>query len=237
MNRTTKKSPLKNNGIAINGTVKVPTSGSVISINISNICSLSLCSPVWLCLENTTIFRFFQVFLSFFVFGVSRLFLPCFGLSRVLACRGRFHLSICSPWLPLAGSHPVADIARVFLAVGVVGVVGLFVCVIAWLSSSPSVAGCRPVAGCALQAVAVCVYPCQGVRLSNKCSIRAFRTNFRNTCSRVFLATCQNFQPNLTEFLPTESLKFLTEPNRIGISQSSTESLIGLLPRLALHDR
>jgi hypothetical protein len=126
--------------------------------------------------------------LSFFVFGVSRLFLPCFGLSRVLVCRGRFCLFICSPWLSLKGSrlaclsrvcggclHPVAG-----CCLSVLSVLSVCLCV------PVSVAGFHPVAGRVLQAVAVCLYPCQAVRRSNKCSIRVVRTSFRNKCSNGF---------------------------------------------------
>ena len=135
---------------------------------------------------------FFVFFCLRRVAPVSALFWPVagLGLSRALLPLYMFALATLGRLSPCRRYCAGVSGCRGFPAVsgvGVVGVVGLFVCVIAWLSSSPSVAGCRPVAVCGLQAVAVCAYPCQGVRLSNKCSIRAFRTNFRNTCSTVVL--------------------------------------------------
>ena len=151
---------------------------------------------VWLCLENTTKFLFFQVFLSFFIFGVSRVFLPCFGLSRVLVCRGRSYLSICSPWIALAGSHPVADYWR--------GCFGLsrFPCRLACRCCRfcRFVCVCDCVAFCvslqAWQALTLSGGVCQAVRRSNKCSIRALEQVFRTNFRRSFLGVWQNFQPN-----------------------------------------
>ena len=113
----------------------------------------------------------FLVFFKFFCLFLSSACRACF--CPVLACRG---LGLSRALLPLY-MFALATLGRLspcrgfpaVLLVGLVGYVGLFVCVIAWLSSSPSVAGCRPVWVYVLQAVAVCAYPCQGVRLSNKC--------------------------------------------------------------------
>jgi len=169
-------------------------------------------------------------------------FLPCFGLWKRLACRGRLglfvvrlgylgRLSPCRGYL--AGSNAVAG--RGLRPVGVVGVVGLFMCVIAWLSISPSVAGSHP--------VAVCVFrPFKLSRFGSPCISRGgavCRTGVRNKCSTIFgcasgdMSICPTesdriLEPNRTESQPN--------PDRI-LPQSSTESLIGLLPRLALHDR
>jgi hypothetical protein len=162
----------------------------------------------------------FLGFFAFFCLFLSSACRACF--CPVLACRGSWpvagaltslYVRLGYPWQALTLSRLSCRFACRSCRLC------RFVCV------CDCVAGCRPVAACVLRAVAVCLYPCQGVRLSNKCSIRAFRTNFRNTCSRVFLTTCQNFQPNLTEFFRTESLKFSTEPNRIGTSVSLEPNL------------
>jgi hypothetical protein len=134
--------------------------------------------------------------LPFFVFGVSRLFLPCFGLSRGLACRGRFGLFICSPWLGLAGSrlaclsrvcggclHPVAS-----CRLSVLSVLSVCLCV------SVSVAGSHPVGRGVCFELSRCA--CIPVRLSNRCSIRALEQVFRTNFRRSFIAVSQNFQPN-----------------------------------------
>lgn len=92
--------------------------------------------------------------------------------------------------------------------------------------------GCsHPVAVCvsALQSVAVSggLYRWQAVRLSNKCFVQVFDWPSGSVC--------QNFQPNLGNFQPNPKL-FQPNPDRILI-YFSTESWIGLLPRLALQDR
>jgi len=72
--------------------------------------------------------------LLFFVFfclrrvaPVSALFCPVAGLGLSRAVLHLYMFALAT----LGRLSPVEDIARVFLAVGVVGVVGLFVCVIA----------------------------------------------------------------------------------------------------------
>ena len=160
--------------------------------------SLSIVFPfpfvaVWLCLENSTIFRFFQVFLPFFVFGVSRVFSPCFGLSPCLPCRGRSYLFIWLAWQIVSGwlSRCVADRARV-CRFGVSRI----------SRGSPSSA-CR----CCRCCRSVCVWPCIGGGCSHPVAVcvfrrfelsrfravciggrlSAFRTNVSNKCSTAFL--------------------------------------------------
>jgi hypothetical protein len=147
---------------------------------------------------------------------VSRLFLPCFGLSRVLACRGRSYLSICSPWLPLAGSHPVADIARVFLAVAVslpfrVSVLSVLSvclcvcdCVAVWLSKRGRLSPCCGVCASSCRGLPVFLSGCQAFE-------QVFRTRFLmpfSECQNVSNRTEPNFEPNPKTFQPnrTESL-------------------------------
>ena len=62
---------------------------------------------------------------------------------------------------------------------------------------------------------------------STKCSKQVFDSVSRSVC--------QNFQPNLGNFQPNPKL-FQPNPDRI-FTYFSTESWIGLLPRLALQER
>ena len=82
--------------------------------------------------------------------------------------------------------------------VGVVGVVGLFVCGCIGRGCS------RPVAVCVFRRFALwrLRVACIGGRLSGcqNFSVSDFRTNFRNTCSIVFLSVWLSVQPNLGIF-------------------------------------
>jgi hypothetical protein len=183
---------------------------------------------------------FFPFFLFFSVFLCS----ACRGGScPVLAC--------CGSWSVAGGLTSLyVPFGRLWQAVALVVCFGFLagVFTLSRVAVCRCCRFCRFVCVCDCVAVCVCLYrwqtlalsrcACIPVRLSNKCSTRGVRTSFRNKCSTVNLGQSvrisnriqPNFcQPNLEFFQPN--------PDRIGISQSSTESLIGLLPRLALHDR
>lgn len=163
-----------------------------------------------------------------------------FGLSPCLPCRGRSYLLYGLAWQAVAAwlSRCLRDRARVFA------------CRCCRLCRS--VSGLPNIGGGCSHPVAVCVFRrfelsrFRAARIGGRLS--ACRTNVRknargrsNKCSKQvfdshFGPVCQNFQPNLTEFWNR------TEPNLNRILTESepyslTESSIGLLPRLALHDR
>jgi hypothetical protein len=170
--------------------------------------------------------------LPFFVFGVSRVFLPCFGLSPCLPCRGRSYLLYGLAWQAVAGwlSRCLRDRARVcrFGVSRIGGGLPSSACrccrFCRFVSGLPNIGG-----GCS-HPVAVCVFRrfklsrfravCVGGRLSGS------RTDFRkktqgrsNKCSKqvfdsVSGSVCQNFQPNLGNFQPNPQI-FQPNPDRI----------------------
>ena len=168
------------------------------------------------------------------MFGVSRVFLPCFGLSRRLTFSRAF-------WplymFALAGSH-LACLSR-FVA-GVFTLSRVAVCRCCRLCRFVCVCDC--VAVClslqVWQALTLSGGGCQAVRRSNKCSIRGLEQVFRTNFRRSFLGVWQNFQPNpdrIFAFCRCVSNRILTEPNRVSVSQPNrirTESWLRLQPNL-----
>jgi len=130
--------------------------------------------------------------LPFFVFGVSRVFLPCLGLSRGLACRGRSYLFICLAWRAWL-SRSVKDRARVFASsvsrIGrglPVGVVGLFVCVIAWQALTLSRCVCFGASICRGFGLPLSVAGFRPFEQIFEKTRKVVRTNVRNKCSTDF---------------------------------------------------
>jgi hypothetical protein len=151
------------------------------------------------------------------------------------ACFSRELLRACSCRRGLA----LAAIAPSFRGLYLMAGAGRCVCQGAWPCFAGRVDHLRPVAGSPRAGASVCQGRgrpvCKGQTFeqvfdqgaSNKCSKQVFDS--------VSGSVCQNFEPNLGNFQPNPKL-FQPNPDRI-FTYFSTESWIGLLPRLALQDR